>query len=188
MQFPQRFNAFETLSHISTLLPFTMSSFRVASRLSRTIRVQPALRQLRHESTQSSSSSSGGSFSPSLIGGLAGGGLVFLGGYGWYHFSGNYSIDVSIGYPTTQTPKANSNHQAQRHWSKQPTKPRQPSIATANNSNPPPQTSNPTKQSNGSAQPQNPTPPSSLVQAATSIAPSMISMLFATSTVKRLTE
>ncbi|KAK3175202.1 hypothetical protein OEA41_002448 [Lepraria neglecta] len=65
-----------------------MSSFRVASRLSRTIRVQPALRQLRHESTQSSSSSSGGSFSPSLIGGLTGGGLVFLGGYGWYHFSG----------------------------------------------------------------------------------------------------
>lgn len=165
-----------------------MSSFRVASRLSRTIRVQPALRQLRHESTQSSSSSSGGSFSPSLTGGLVGGGLVSLVGYGWYHFSGNHSIDVLIGHPTNQTLKADSNHQAQRHWSTQPTKPREPSIATPNNSNPPPQISSPTKQSNGSAQPQNPTPPSSPVQAATSTAPSMISMLFATNIVKRLTE
>lgn len=80
-----------------------MSSFRAASRLSRTVRVQLVLRQIRHESTQSSSSSSAGGFSPALIGGVAGGGLVFLGGYGWYHFSGKYSIDVSIGHPVTRT-------------------------------------------------------------------------------------
>ncbi|KAL2044890.1 hypothetical protein N7G274_002665 [Stereocaulon virgatum] len=65
-----------------------MSCFRVASRLSRTVRVQPVLCQIRHESTQSLSSSSGVGFSPALIGGIAGGGLVLLGGYGWYHFSG----------------------------------------------------------------------------------------------------
>lgn len=67
-----------------------MLRLRAANRVSRTICVRSSLRQLRHESTNTSnsSSSSGSSLSQSLIGGLAGGGLVFLGGYTYYHFSG----------------------------------------------------------------------------------------------------
>ena len=65
-----------------------MLSLRAASRLSRTTCVR-SFRQLRHESTNASKSSpSTSSLSQSLIGGLAGGGLVFLGGYSYYHFSG----------------------------------------------------------------------------------------------------
>ncbi|CAD6577974.1 MAG: hypothetical protein ASARMPRED_008478 [Alectoria sarmentosa] len=66
-----------------------MLSLRAASRASRSTRVRSSLRQLRHESANTSnSSSSASSLSQSLIGGLAGGGLVFLGGYTYYHFSG----------------------------------------------------------------------------------------------------
>ncbi|CAF9903142.1 MAG: hypothetical protein ALECFALPRED_000145 [Alectoria fallacina] len=67
-----------------------MLSLRAASRVSLSTRVRSSLRQIRHESTNTSNSSSGGtsSLSQSLIGGLAGGGLVFLGGYTYYHFSG----------------------------------------------------------------------------------------------------
>ncbi|KAK4693378.1 hypothetical protein P7C71_g4013, partial [Lecanoromycetidae sp. Uapishka_2] len=68
-----------------------MSTLRAVSRVSRNVRVSPAFRQIRHESTNASnpsSSGSGNSHTSSIIAGLAGGGLVFLGGYGWYHFSG----------------------------------------------------------------------------------------------------
>ncbi|KAL8957318.1 MAG: hypothetical protein Q9193_005375 [Seirophora villosa] len=71
-----------------------MSAIRVAGRLSRTFRPTRSIRQVRHESGNASASSSGpaqssgGSSSQALVGGLAGGALVFLGGYGWYHFSG----------------------------------------------------------------------------------------------------
>ena len=86
---------------------FDMSSFRVASRLQRNLRVQPILRQLRHESTNSSSSSSNGGISPGVIGGLVGGGLVFVGGYTYYHFSGKFTIEVSIGPCDSTTYVAN---------------------------------------------------------------------------------
>ncbi|KAK0515355.1 hypothetical protein JMJ35_002734 [Cladonia borealis] len=69
-----------------------MSAFRVASRVPRNLRVQPVLRQLRHESTNPSSSSSNGGISPGIIGGVVGGGLVFIGGYTYYHFSGAKTI------------------------------------------------------------------------------------------------
>lgn len=76
---------------------FMMLSLRAASRVSLSTRVRSSLRQIRHESTNTSNSSSGGtsSLSQSLIGGLAGGGLVFLGGYTYYHFSGNQGFEVS---------------------------------------------------------------------------------------------
>ena len=75
---------------------FMMLSLRAASRASRSTRVRSSLRQLRHESANTSnSSSSASSLSQSLIGGLAGGGLVFLGGYTYYHFSGNQRFEVS---------------------------------------------------------------------------------------------
>ncbi|KAM0803618.1 hypothetical protein BDR22DRAFT_41780 [Usnea florida] len=67
-----------------------MLSLRAASRLSRTTCVRSSLRQIRHESNTSNSSSGG--LSQSLIGGLAGGGLVFLGGYTYYHYSGKQSF------------------------------------------------------------------------------------------------
>ena len=87
-----------------------MLSLRVASRASRTLSVRSSLRQLRHESTGTSNTTSGGGggLSQSLVGGLAGGGLVFLGGYGYYHFSGNTSVEVSIGYHTSVAPNANN--------------------------------------------------------------------------------
>ncbi|KAL8717907.1 MAG: hypothetical protein Q9225_004900 [Loekoesia sp. 1 TL-2023] len=70
-----------------------MSTFRVVSRVPRSQRSGPLLRQIRHESasafppTPSKAQSSGSSISHALIGGLAGGAVVFLGGYTWYHFS-----------------------------------------------------------------------------------------------------
>ena len=80
-----------------------MSAFRVASRVPRNLRVQPVLRQLRHESTSPSNSSNNGGISPGIIGGVVGGGLVFLGGYTYYHFSGKFTIEVSIGHPNSTT-------------------------------------------------------------------------------------
>ena len=79
--------------------PSIMLSLRMASRVSRTNCVR-SLRQLRHESTNASNSSTSGgsSLSQSLIGGLAGGGLVFLGGYTYYHFSGNDLFEVSTAF------------------------------------------------------------------------------------------
>ena len=84
-----------------------MLSLRAASRVSRTTCVR-SLRQLRHESTNASNSSSSGgtnSLSQSLLGGLAGGGLVFLGGYTYYHFSGNELFEVSTACHPPHTPK-----------------------------------------------------------------------------------
>ena len=77
-----------------------MLSLRAANRASRAVPLRCFLRQLRHESTSTSNTTSGGGsgLSQSLIGGLAGGGLVFLGGYSYYHFSGKISFEVSIGY------------------------------------------------------------------------------------------
>ena len=82
---------------------FGMSAFRIASRLPRNLRVQPILRQIRHDSTNPSGSSNNGGISPGIIGGLVGGGIVFVGGYTYYHFSGKFTIEVSIGpcSPTT---------------------------------------------------------------------------------------
>ena len=78
--------------------PFIMINLRAASRVSRTVCLRSSFRQIRHESTSTSSSSSGSSLSQSIAGGLAGGGLVFLSGYAYYHFSGNTSFEVTIGY------------------------------------------------------------------------------------------
>ncbi|MCJ1300744.1 hypothetical protein MMC08_003541 [Hypocenomyce scalaris] len=64
-----------------------MFASRTAVRATRVLRVRSTLRNARLEST-SSSSSSGSSYSPALIGGVAGGAVTFLGGYTWYHFSG----------------------------------------------------------------------------------------------------
>ena len=80
-----------------------MSAFRVVSRVPRNVRVQPVLHQLRHESTNPSSSSSNGGISPGIIGGVVGGGLVFIGGYTYYHFSGKFTIEVSIGHSQSTT-------------------------------------------------------------------------------------
>ena len=78
-----------------------MLSLRAASRASRSIPLRTSLRQLRHESTSTSNTTSSGGLSQSLVAGLAGGGLVFAGGYAYYHFSGNQSFKVSIGYHTS---------------------------------------------------------------------------------------
>ena len=69
-----------------------MSSFRAASTATRHVRVQPFFRQLRRETSAAStlSKNNGGHFYPALLGGAAGGSLVFLGGYTYYHFSGFY--------------------------------------------------------------------------------------------------
>lgn len=64
-----------------------MLASRSAVRATRVLRVRPTLRNARFEST-STSSTGGSSFSPALIGGVAGGAFTFLGGYTWYHFSG----------------------------------------------------------------------------------------------------
>ena len=64
-----------------------MLASRTAVRATRVLRVRPTLRNARLEST-SSSSSGGSSFTPALIGGVAGGAITFLGGYSYYHFSG----------------------------------------------------------------------------------------------------
>ena len=86
-----------------------MLSLRAANRASRALPLRSFLRQLRHESTNTSNptSSAGSGLSQSLIGGLAGGGLVFLGGYSYYHFSGNKSFEVPIGYRTSVALDAN---------------------------------------------------------------------------------
>lgn len=64
-----------------------MLASRTAVRATRVLRVRSTLRNARYEST-STSSAGGSSFSPALIGGVAGGAITFLGGYTWYHFSG----------------------------------------------------------------------------------------------------
>lgn len=63
-----------------------MISSRAVTRTARNVRVNPFLRQLRSESSSSAASNS--SVSQGIVGGLVGGGLVFLGGYSYYHFSG----------------------------------------------------------------------------------------------------
>lgn len=63
-----------------------MMSSKVVIRTARNVRVNPFLRQLRSESSSSAASNS--SVSQGIVGGLVGGGLVFLGGYSYYHFSG----------------------------------------------------------------------------------------------------
>jgi len=79
------------LNYSNCIPPTTliMSTLKAASRASRNLRVGSTLRQLRHESTNAPNFSSS-SHTPSIVAGLAGGGLVFLGGYGWYHFSGKH--------------------------------------------------------------------------------------------------
>lgn len=91
---------------------FMMLSLRAASRVSRSTRVRSSLRQLRHESTNTSNSSSSGasSLSQSLIGGLAGGGLVFLGGYTYYHFSGNQRFEASTRFHLMLTTYRSKKH------------------------------------------------------------------------------
>ncbi|KAL8932436.1 MAG: hypothetical protein Q9211_006316 [Gyalolechia sp. 1 TL-2023] len=71
-----------------------MSTFRATSRVARKLRSSPILRQIRYESATASSPSStkapssGSNLNQALIGGLAGGGVVLLGGYSYYYFSG----------------------------------------------------------------------------------------------------
>ena len=60
---------------------------RVITRTARNVRVKPFTHQLRSESSSSASSNSS-HVSQAIVGGLCGGGLVLLGGYGYYHFSG----------------------------------------------------------------------------------------------------
>ncbi|KAL8748742.1 MAG: hypothetical protein Q9184_007114, partial [Pyrenodesmia sp. 2 TL-2023] len=70
--------------------------------------VGPYLRQIRRESTNASPASSsttpssGGSTTQALIGGLAGGALVFAGGYSYYHFSGAKTL-VNTAHQTKAT-------------------------------------------------------------------------------------
>ena len=64
-----------------------MISSRAVTRTARNVRVRPFIHQLRSESSSSASSNSS-HISQAIVGGLCGGGLVFLGGYGYYHFSG----------------------------------------------------------------------------------------------------
>ncbi|KAI9716925.1 MAG: hypothetical protein M1812_005074 [Candelaria pacifica] len=66
-----------------------MNTARLALRSSRSLRFRSSnLRQTRLNSSTSQSSTSNSHLGPGVIGGLAGGGLVFLAGYGYYHFSG----------------------------------------------------------------------------------------------------
>ena len=70
-----------------------MISSRTSLRVTRSFRFRTPVRQARFESSSSSSTNSSSShLVPSLIGGLAGGTLVFLGGYTWYHQSGARSL------------------------------------------------------------------------------------------------
>ncbi|KAK2630401.1 hypothetical protein QTJ16_001221 [Diplocarpon rosae] len=59
-----------------------------AARAARTAR--PAYQQIRFATTNQQAAAAGGS--SGLVGGIAGGALVFLGGYSYYHFSGAKSI------------------------------------------------------------------------------------------------
>lgn len=67
-----------------------MLASRTALRTSRNVRIQPCLRNARRlESTSTSTAApSQSSSTPAIIGGLIGGGITLLGGYGWYHYSG----------------------------------------------------------------------------------------------------
>ncbi|KAL8937877.1 MAG: hypothetical protein Q9216_004203 [Gyalolechia sp. 2 TL-2023] len=71
-----------------------MSTFRATNTVARRIRFTPVLRQIRYESANASpaspakAQSSGSSLNQALIGGLAGGAFVLLGGYSYYHLSG----------------------------------------------------------------------------------------------------
>ena len=69
-----------------------MLAARIAPKATRSLYLRTILRQTRHESTSSSSNSGSSHLGPSLIGGLAGGTLVFLGGYVWYRQSGAHSL------------------------------------------------------------------------------------------------
>ena len=62
-----------------------MISSRSAIRTARYVRLNPFLRHSRLKSTSSAPSSN---LNPAIIGGLIGGGTVFLGGYAYYHISG----------------------------------------------------------------------------------------------------
>lgn len=72
--------------------PDTMSTSRTALRSIRHLRTLPKARNGRCYATASeaatSSSSNGSNTSAGIVGGLVGGGLVFAGGYAYYHFSG----------------------------------------------------------------------------------------------------
>ncbi|KAL8929976.1 MAG: hypothetical protein Q9208_001120 [Pyrenodesmia sp. 3 TL-2023] len=85
-----------------------MSISRIALRVPRTLRSGPYLRQIRRESanasptSSSTAQSSGSSTTQALIGGLAGGALVFAGGYSYYHFSGAKTL-VNTAHETKAT-------------------------------------------------------------------------------------
>ncbi len=67
-----------------------MLAARTALRASRNVRIQPFLRNTRRLESNSTSSSSEGQSSavPAVIGGLIGGTITLLGGYGYYKYSG----------------------------------------------------------------------------------------------------
>lgn len=75
----------------SQLQFLSMIASRTAIRSARILRVRSNLRNVRQNSTTPSASpnhSGNASYTPALVGGMAGGALVFLGGYSYYHFSG----------------------------------------------------------------------------------------------------
>lgn len=65
---------------------------RTAARSSRSARIN--FRQIRQESTTSSNKTTptNSHVTSALIGGITGGSLVFLGAYGWYHYSGTKNL------------------------------------------------------------------------------------------------
>ncbi|KAI9880232.1 MAG: hypothetical protein M1830_004576 [Pleopsidium flavum] len=67
-----------------------MIASRTAIRSTRILRVRSSIRSVRHNSTTPTTPnhSSNASYTPALVGGMAGGALVFLGGYTYYYFSG----------------------------------------------------------------------------------------------------
>lgn len=60
------------------------------------------LRNARYNSSTSSTSSNTAGYTPALVGGMAGGALVFLGGYSYYHFSGAKTL-VNTAHETKAT-------------------------------------------------------------------------------------
>ena len=77
-----------------------MSTLGIATKATRKLRPGPVLRQRFYASTTglSGSGSAGQSgLTHGLVGGLAGGGLVFLGGYSYYHFSGKFRGPINRG-------------------------------------------------------------------------------------------
>ncbi len=98
--------ATQNTSHTSHIISFISTHYHVATMIAsrstlraatRGLKLRTVIRQARHESTSSSTNTSSSShLGPSLIGGLAGGTLVFLGGYAWYRQSGAHTLISTV--------------------------------------------------------------------------------------------